>query len=326
MKDVTTTIASSNDTTETHPPINDHGVLLSNDTTTITLIAKFGKECIELTDLSPEITVGQVKEALFTRTRVLPIRQKLIGLVAGAGNRPVTDDVPLRDLKVKNTSGKNHYKDANKPIITHHCILMGTPEEEIFIDPHHRDDLPDVVDDFDLDFNAGSAEWYQHVANGENLKKFTEHTQIHIMHHPRPGMPLLVLDLDHTLLDFSSKILLTRHDADPGTMKRPHMDAFLTQCYQHYDLVVWSQTSWRWLETKLIELGMLTNAGYRFCFVLDKVRGLYGWSPWKVPCAHTHVYSITVPLLLVGFNGYHRHPCFRLFPPIAVMGLLECIT
>ena len=28
-------------------------------------------------------------------------------------------------------------------------------------------------------------------------------------------------------------------------MKRPYMDDFLTKAYQHYDLVVWSQTSWR---------------------------------------------------------------------------------
>lgn len=48
------------------------------------------------------------------------------------------------------------------------------------------------------------------------------------------------------------------------------MDDFLVTAYKHYDLVVWSQTSWRWLETKLTELGMLTHPGYRFCFVLDK--------------------------------------------------------
>ena len=48
------------------------------------------------------------------------------------------------------------------------------------------------------------------------------------------------------------------------------MDQFLTAAYQHYDLIVWSQTSWRWLETKLIELGMLSNPGYKFSFVLDK--------------------------------------------------------
>jgi ubiquitin-like domain-containing CTD phosphatase 1 len=67
----------------------------------------------------------------------------------------------------------------------------------------------------------------------------------------------------------------SRHDNPGGhdvahAMKRPYMDQFLTQCYVHWDLVVWSQTSWRWLETKLIELGMLSNPGYKFCFVLDK--------------------------------------------------------
>lgn len=33
---------------------------------------------------------------------------------------------------------------------------------------------------------------------------------------------------------------------------------------------VWSQTSWRWLEVKLTELGMLTHPGYKITFVLDK--------------------------------------------------------
>ena len=93
------------------------------------------------------------------------------------------------------------------------------------------------------------------------------------MNEPRENKPLMVLDLDHTLLDFSSKSLQRETDssgAAANAMKRPHMDSFLTTVYQHYDLVVWSQTSWRWLETKLIELGMLTHPGYKFCFVLDK--------------------------------------------------------
>ena len=132
------------------------------------------------------------------------------------------------------------------------------------------------MDDFDLDFNAGSDEWLNHVATGENLKKFTEETEVFIMNPPRDGKPLLVLDLDHTLLDFSSKSLQRDSSTQvlgqgsAARMKRPYMDDFLTKCYQHYDMVVWSQTSWRWLETKLTELGMLTHPGYKFCFVLDK--------------------------------------------------------
>ena len=157
------------------------------------------------------------------------------------------------------------------------------------------------------------------------------------MNPPRPNKPLLVLDLDRTLLHFSRQMLerdtsggrqsSSGHDV-ANSMKRPYMDQFLTQCYVHWgtcrlrvsswvfvllvvglfrrsiallhavgsslempirsinlphlshlsphvrthttDLVVWSQTSWRWLETKLIELGMLSNPGYKFCFVLDK--------------------------------------------------------
>jgi ubiquitin-like domain-containing CTD phosphatase 1 len=122
---------------------------------------------------------------------------------------------------------------------------------------------------------AGSSEWLNHVANGENLKKFTEHTQVYLINPPREGKPLLVLDLDHTLLDFSRRALEsdTTHQVGQGSaalMKRPYMDEFLIDVYKYYDLVVWSQTSWRWLETKLIELGMITNPSYKFCFVLDK--------------------------------------------------------
>lgn len=101
-----------------------------------------------------------------------------------------------------------------------------------------------------------------------------EKTEINIINPPREGKPLLVLDLDHTLLDFSSKVIQndvsSNRQSVANAMKRPYMDQFLTAVYQHYDLVVWSQTSWRWLETKLIELQMLANPGYKFCFVLDK--------------------------------------------------------
>lgn len=238
---------------------------------TVTLIAKFKKEQITLDGLPPSTTILQVKEMLRERTRVLPKRQKLVGLVAITGGaKGVQDNLPLSELKEKGKSSSTSLS------YTHQFILMGTPEEEIFVDPSERDDLPDVVDDFELDFNAGSDLWVQHVANQENLKSFTEKTSVHIMNPPRPGKPLLVLDLDHTLLDFSSRQLQQQgvgqmHGEQlAAAMKRPYMNQFLSTAYRHYDLMVWSQTSWRWLETKLIELGMVTHPGYKFCFVLDK--------------------------------------------------------
>eukprot|EP01035_Chromulina_nebulosa_P022118 gene22118-28638_t len=53
-------------------------------------------------------------------------------------------------------------------------------------------------------------------------------------------------------------------------MKRPFMDYFLAQAYQHYDLAIWSQTNWAWVEVKITELGLLNNEDYKICFVLDK--------------------------------------------------------
>ena len=120
--------------------------------TGVTLIAKWGKERITLEGLNTDTTIGNVKDLLSERTGVLQKRQKLIGLVTKAGVK-VSDDLVLGDLKPK--TGK--VKDATEGVV-HQFIMMGTTEEQIFVDPAEKDDLPDVVDDFDLDFNAGSSE------------------------------------------------------------------------------------------------------------------------------------------------------------------------
>ena len=48
------------------------------------------------------------------------------------------------------------------------------------------------------------------------------------------------------------------------------MHEFLQSTYVHFDLVIWSQTHWQWVEKKLMVLGMLSHPGYKICFVLDK--------------------------------------------------------
>lgn len=120
--------------------------------TGVTLVAKWGKEKITLEGLNTETTIGNVKDLLSERTGVLQKRQKLIGLSAKDGVK-VNDDLMLGDLKVKNGKIKD-----DKEGIVHQFIMMGTKEEQIFVDPGDKEDLPDVVDDFDLDFNAGSNE------------------------------------------------------------------------------------------------------------------------------------------------------------------------
>ena len=118
----------------------------------LTLMAKWGKERIVLEGLNGEATIGNVKDLLEDRTGVLPKRQKLIGLTA-IGGAKVTDALTIGDLKVKSGKSQDGYSG-----VVHSFIMMGSREEHIFVDPSEKDDLPDVVDDFDLDFNAGSSE------------------------------------------------------------------------------------------------------------------------------------------------------------------------
>ena len=101
----------------------------------------------------------------------------------------------------------------------------------------------------------------------------------------RPGKKLLVLDLDYTLFDMKGT------SEDWKVLKRPFTHRFLTRMYAHYELVVWSQTSWRWLEVKLTELGILTHPSYKVAFVMDK----------------TSMFSITAPDERAGNGATRKH-------------------
>ena len=116
-----------------------------------TMIAKYGKQKIEILNLpATSTTLGAVKEILHEKTGILPKRQKLVGLKSnGRSSSTLTDDILLSDLKAKGGGGTS---------VVHQFILMGTPEEQIFVDPFDKAGLPDIIDDFDLDINAGSEE------------------------------------------------------------------------------------------------------------------------------------------------------------------------
>jgi hypothetical protein len=95
------------------------------------------------------------------------------------------------------------------------------------------------------------------------VQRLIGRTEIQFINAPRRNTKLLVLDLDHTLMDFSC-----RFDYMAEQLKRPYLDAFLAKSYVYYDIVVWSQTNFKWLELKLSELGMLDRRDYKICFAL----------------------------------------------------------
>lgn len=81
----------------------------------------------------------------------------------------------------------------------------------------------------------------------------------------RKRKKLLVLDLDHTLIDFTpraEKVPLYRRI-------RPYLNEFLTVADQYYDIVIWSATSARTLYKKLNILQLLDQPNYSIWLYLD---------------------------------------------------------
>jgi HAD-superfamily hydrolase (TIGR02245 family) len=115
------------------------------------------------------------------------------------------------------------------------------------------------------DFHGLSPEAEQ-AAIQQKISRLTQKIDIKFLNPPRWGSKLLVLDLDHTLIDFSCRFEFMFEQ-----LKRPYLDKFLAACYrQQYDIAIWSQTNWRWLELKLTELNLLNRKEYKICFALDK--------------------------------------------------------
>ncbi len=201
-----------------------------------------------MTDIDQsQVTIGELKALIQSMTNILPERQKILGLAKGT----LSDDSLISSLGIK-------FKDN-----VFKFTLMGTPETELIqmqtsTDNYLKSAGNEVFNDLSCDFSSSTPEWAK-------LQEYTNTTSINFIHEPRPNKKLLVLDLDHTILHFTSKEEVTCEN-----MKRPHMDTFLTEVYAHYDIAIWSQTHWKWVEIKLIELGLLSHHGYKICFILDK--------------------------------------------------------
>lgn len=195
-------------------------------------------------------TVGDLKRKLHELTRVEPKRQKLVGLVRG---KPPTDESPLAGLALLKPDGA--------------FMLLGTVEEAIQREQELLEAMDDIVNDLDdvVYTVRDSKEWMSSKEHRDQLTKVTAATKIHLINPPlRENTRLLVLDLDYTVFDCKSQA------SHIGELMRPGLHAFLSAIYPFYEIAIWSQTSWRWLEAKITEMGMLTHPAYKIAFVLDK--------------------------------------------------------
>lgn len=86
------------------------------------------------------------------------------------------------------------------------------------------------------------------------IRRRIKEYKFEILNSPREGKKLrkklLVLDLDYTLFDH-------RSSAETGVeLMRPYLHEFLRSAYEHYDIIIWSATSMKWIIEKMKLLGV----------------------------------------------------------------------
>ncbi|RKO98563.1 hypothetical protein CXG81DRAFT_15756 [Caulochytrium protostelioides] len=194
-----------------------------------------------------DANIAELKALITELTDVPPDRQKLVGLVRG---KLPSDLIVLESLGLTPN---------------HAFMLMGTATVNAFIDLQAAD-LPEVIDDLELDEAPAPGQSTLEIAKNKRAleKMHAKMPPITLIHPLRPHKKLLVLDLDYTLFDCKTVV------SHISQRMRPGMHEMLVALYPYYELVIWSQTSWRWLEAKITDLGMLTHANYKLAFVLDR--------------------------------------------------------
>lgn len=199
-------------------------------------------------------TVSDLRARLFSLTDVLVEHQKLIGLPSVSMRVGSKDETrQLGSLKLKPE---------------HSVLLVGTPSEEIAALEAHANaalDRFDVFDDLEDDLASNLGDRVVDMASARRrLERRIATTNIQEINPPREGKRLLMLDIDFTVFDCKSTAPTV------AELGRPGLHEFLASVYVNYDIIIWSQTSWRWLEAKITELGMLMNPEYKLMATLDR--------------------------------------------------------
>ncbi|KAI0230348.1 Ubiquitin-like domain-containing CTD phosphatase 1 [Lamellibrachia satsuma] len=204
-----------------------------------------GKEYV-ITGLNFDKSIKDLKAAIREETGVLPERQKLLGLKYKG--KPPSEDVLLSELNLKPKTK---------------IMMMGTREEILADVLEPPTDMPEVLNDFDIEEEEIMMENREEYL--AKIERRVKDYVIDIISEPRPGKKLLVLDIDYTLFDHRSA-------AETGVeLMRPFLHEFLASAYEDYDIAIWSATSMKWIKAKMEELGVMANENYKLCFMIDSL-------------------------------------------------------
>eukprot|EP01128_Nolandella_sp_AFSM9_P004912 TRINITY_DN2309_c0_g1_i1.p1 TRINITY_DN2309_c0_g1~~TRINITY_DN2309_c0_g1_i1.p1 ORF type:complete len:351 (+),score=33.71 TRINITY_DN2309_c0_g1_i1:52-1053(+) len=234
---------------------------------------KYKKDVIEV-ELSETATLGDLQDAVFLRTRILPVRQKLLGLYKGKKPAPETKLAAL-GLGVSN---------AKK------LMLMGTPEADIAVT--FPEDAT-VINDFDVG-NDDDVDIKDQAVYLNKIEARIHDYSPKVINPSRPGKKLLVLDVDYTFFDHRSPA------GDPLALRRPFIEHMLTMVYPYYDIMIWSATSMKWIETKMQLMQLDQHKDFKITAYFDhyamitishETYGVYNTKPLPVVWALYPQYS-----------------------------------
>ncbi|XP_008546022.1 ubiquitin-like domain-containing CTD phosphatase 1 isoform X1 [Microplitis demolitor] len=211
-----------------------------------TIIVKWNGQEYEIKDLQNDTTIHELKARIYEETGVRPDRQKLLNLKCK--DKGLGDDQTIGMLNIK-----PGFK----------LMMMGSTEEDIAEASRVPENVSEVINDLDVEQDIEDIE----VENAEiylaKIQKRIENYKIEELNAPRENKKLLVLDIDYTLFDHRSV-------ASSGIeLMRPFLHEFLTRAYKHYDIVIWSATSMKWINEKMKLLGVTDNPNYNITFHLD---------------------------------------------------------
>lgn len=240
---------SEDPVTEINCPDEDTNVTVQESS--LTIIVKHGGSEFKIDNLMLDHTISYLKERIEELTNVRIIRQKLFGIKCRDQNKQLRDDTTLEETNITNEMK---------------VMMMGSQEKDIeAFERASRASLPPLDDDFDIlddEFDIDSMIPREPV-NKSKIARRIQHYKIKMLNQPRQNKKLLVLDIDYTLFDHRT----TAQSA--SELMRPYLHEFLTSAYQHYDIVIWSATSMRYIEAKMQELRVASNPNYKIVFYLD---------------------------------------------------------
>lgn len=196
--------------------------------------------------ISENDTVADLKREILYKTAVRPERQKLLNL-------RLKGKVSDEECKIATLNLKPNFK----------IMMMGSLEQDIEEASSAPINLPEVVNDFDIEEEEIAIENQEVYLN--KVARRVKDYEVKILNDLRPDKKLLVLDIDYTLFDH-------RTTAQSGAeLMRPYLHEFLMSAYEYYDIVIWSATNMKWIIEKMKLLGVDKHPSYKIAFYLDSL-------------------------------------------------------